>query len=347
MDKDYLKYLNTEKEISEFKINYLKKMLHKGDASTKRLLAIEEEFVQIPFEKLTNSLSDLLSAIKVFRESRNAFYDLYPISEEKISSVENYFDFIKDNLKYEIKKFELEIESSKIKLAREKSRTLIILLCIFVYLEKNQNEIKKRNLNINELDLVKEISKRYLEDIFSFYNEIILTISDFSFLSEKSKLFLSEVKCLVNLVESNDGRFLNIKPERIRTKSSFGFYLNSKHSGRETLRPYYMSLYDDGGDNISKIFSLSARASILNGEYYKFISLLSPEELKDNIILLERYENLMKKIFHLKLSGKPNLKIDEKKSLILVPASRTEDEGIKEALNESSAIFSNILKSII
>jgi hypothetical protein len=347
MIEDCIKYLNTEREISEFKINSLKKMLHKGDPSTKRLLVIEEEFLKIPFEKITNNLSDLLSAIKIFRESRNAFYDLYPLKNNESVLSQNYFDSIKNELRKKIEDAEGEISSSKIKIAREKGRILVILLCIFIYLEKNQNEIKNRNLNIEELDIVREISTRYIEDIFLFYNDVILNINDISFLSEKSKSILSETKYLIDLAKLDGDDFLKIRSEKIRGRSSFGFYLNSKHSGRETLRPYYMSLYDTDGDNISKIFSLVPKVSMLNGEYYKLILLKSPEEIRENIVLLDRYEYLVKKIFHLKLSGKNNIKVDPIKSQVLVPASRTEDEGLKIALLEASAIFSNILKSII
>ena len=77
LEKDLLKYLNTEREISRFKIDSLKKSLNKNEASTKRLIEIEEEFLSIRFETLANSLSELLSAIKIFRESRwskNEYY---------------------------------------------------------------------------------------------------------------------------------------------------------------------------------------------------------------------------------------------------------------------------------
>ena len=347
MDQDYIKYLNTEREISEFKINSLKKMMHKGDASTRRLLAIEEEFLKIPFEKVANSLSELLSAIKIFRDSRNAFYELFPIQFVNNHSSNQLIEWVKNKLKEKIKDLENEISSSKIKIAREKSRLLIILLCTFVYLEKTQEELKRRNLSIEEKDILEEISLKYADDIFMFYNEIIININDFSFLSEKSKLFLSEIKPLYNISEFSDGTFLSIKSERLRGKNVFGFHLNSRHSGRETLKPYYMKLYDEDGLNISKLFSLYPKVSMVENEYYKFIYLLPLNEIKENILLLERYESLMKKIFHLKLSGKPNLKINATTSSILVPASRTEDESLKVGLLESSAIFSNILKSII
>jgi hypothetical protein len=347
MDQDSLKYLKTEREISRFKIEHLKKISHRGDASTRRLLAIEEEFVTIPFEKITSNLSDLLSAIKIFRDSRNAFYDLYPADNTSSPTFSKAIDHVSNEIKDIIKKINLEVSNLKIKNARDKARVLIILISIFLYLEKSKEEISAKNININELDLLKEMMSRYSLDIFSFYNEIIKEASSYSFLSENSKSIISEIRPLVNFSKDDGPSFLNITPQKIRGKLIFGFYLNSKHSGRETLRPYYMRLYDEDGMNISKIFSSNPKIIPINGEYYKFIYLNGPEEFNDNIILLERFESLMKKIFHLKLSGKNNLKINTEESIILVPSSRTEDEGLKSALIESSAIFSNILKSII
>ena len=139
MEQDYLKYLNTEREISEFKIEYLKKMLHKGDASTKRLLAIEEEFVQIPFEKIAGSLSELLSAIKIFRESRTTFHDLY--KDERVSK-ENILKSFQNEIKEKILEIDSGIAGLKIKAARERARVLTILLCIQLYINES---IKKVN----------------------------------------------------------------------------------------------------------------------------------------------------------------------------------------------------------
>ena len=105
MELDYLKYLKTEREISEFKINSLKKVLSKKDPSTKRLLAIEEEFLSIPFEKIVSNLSELLSAIKIFRESRTKFFELYNKEEVTTNTSSLNFKKIKENLKEKIWQF--------------------------------------------------------------------------------------------------------------------------------------------------------------------------------------------------------------------------------------------------
>lgn len=346
MEKDYLKYLNTEREISEFKIEYLKKMLHKGDASTKRLLAIEEEFIQIPFEKIASSLSELLSAIKIFRESRTVFHDLYKEEPKSIKS-EDALDLFSKSLKKKILELNESISNLKIKSARDTARILAILLCILFYVDESKNKILKINFSINQNDLLEEISKKYEEDIFIFYNYIIENVKNFEFLNQRSKNLISELKRLDNISLDSDKKYFSIISKTFRGKKIFGFFLPSKHSGRETLRPYYISLFDEDGFSLSKLFLPIPKAVILDDEYYKFITLVSPNEIKDNIVLLEKYEQLMKKIFHLKLSGRKELRIDIESSKILIPCSRTEDEGIRSALSESSAIFSNILTSIL
>jgi hypothetical protein len=347
MEQDYLKYLKTEREISEFKIDQLKKSLLNGDPSKKRLLAIEEEFVSIPFENIASNLSDLLSAIKIFRESRTAFYDLYSQTQASNIDYSSLLDNAKGRVKQKIKDLEIDIAGSKIRPARNKSRLLNIMICILMYLEKTELEISKMNLKIKYSDLNSEILKKYSEDIFLFYNDIILESVNFNFLNNNSKELLSEIKPLQNISTDPKDNFFSILNTKTRGRGLFGFFIPAKHIGREILRPYYLKLYDEDGLNISKLFSYNPKSILLNDEYYKFLTLLNPEDIKDNLVLLERYEFLMKKIFHLKLSGKDNLKIDTKNSLILVPASRTEDEGIRVALLESSTILSNILTNSI
>lgn len=346
MEQDYLKYLKTEREISEFKIESLKKMLQKGDASTRRLLAIEEEFMQIPFEKIAGSLSELLSAIKTFRDSRTNFHDIYTMDEKKKRSDQN-LDLAINSIRKKILDIDFEIKNSRIKVARDRSRILIILLCIMLYIDESKRKISDLKLSISESDLLSEMGKKYEEDIFVFYNQVIDSIDDFDFISDSSKKIISEIKKLENISNIEDCDFFTIKQKLFRSKKIFGFFLPSKHSGRETLKPYYINLFDEDGLNVSKLFSSNPKAILLNDEYYKFISLLSPDKLKDNLVLLDKYEEFMKKIFHLKLSGKDNISIDVKSSTILVPCSRTEDEGIRAALESSSAIFSSIITTIL
>jgi len=347
MEKDFLKYLNTEREISRFKIDSLKKSLHKNEASTKRLIEIEEEFLSIRFETLANSLSELLSAIKIFRESRTAFSDIYKEKNEESEDDMLWIDKAKSTVLGSLKNIDLDISKSKVKDARNKSRVIAILICFLTYLEKTKMELIKNNISISKKDLIKEILRKYNEDIFSFYNDVILESNNFNFIDSKTKIFLSEIKPLINISVNSDDNFFMIGSKNFKGRRIFGFFIPSKHSGRETLRPYYIRIFDNDGDNISKLFNLNTRALQLNNEYYKFLPLINLSEIKENLVLLDKYENLMKKIFYLKLSGKKDLKVDIEKSTILVPSSRTEDEGIRAALTESDLIISNILTNLI
>jgi hypothetical protein len=350
MDSGAKKYLETEREISSFKLESIRKMISKADASTKRLAAIEEEFLSIPFDRISNTLPELLSAIKIFRDSRQAFYEMYPVPTDDSTATDNRtISFIYSELKKEIISYSKKSSISKAKDSRMTGRVLTILLSILVYLEKSEKQVRQLSIEIDEKDLILELIKIYDRDIFSFYNDIITASSGFDFLPEEVKNSISSVKPLV-CVESIDDNFsFTIDVERAKGRNIFGFFLPIKHTGRETLRPYHLHLIDEDGFNISKLFIPQAR-SILSenkNEYYKFVSIISIDDISDNAVLFEKYQVLMKKIFHNKLSGKCGVRLDCKDSSVLVPSSRTEDEGIKEAFSIASAIFSNILNNIV
>lgn len=350
MNSEVEKYLKTEREISLFRIEYLKKMLHKNEASTKRLLAIEEEFLTIPFEKMSSNLPELLSALKIFRDSRVAFHDLYEVPKEEVFLGDsNTVGLCLTSLNSEILKISKEGEYSNIKDFRSNGRLLTILLCISSYLTRTLRDLKDNNLNIDHKDLLEEISKKYNQDIFSLYNEIISNPDKILLPNKESLRAVNSAKPLENISIKNDPIFFEIRSEKIKRKNLFGFFIPSRHTGRETMRPYHLRLFDEDGFNVSKLFNLQTRSIYLKekNEYYKFVSIVPLDEIKDNLVLLDRYQFLMKKIFHNKLSGKSGIKIDCEKSFILTSSSRTEDEGLRDAFVFASAIFSNILTKFI
>lgn len=351
MNSEVEKYLKTEREISLFRIEYLKKMLHKNEASTKRLLAIEEEFLTIPFEKMSSNLPELLSALKIFRDSRGAFHDLYKVpKEEEVSSEDsNIIGLCLTSLNSEILKISKEVEYSNIKDFRSNGRLLTTLLCLSSYLSRTLQDLKDKNLNIDHKDLLEEISKKYNQDIFSLYNEVIFNPDKVLLSNEESIRAVSTTKQLENISIKSDPTFFEIRSEKIKRKTLFGFFIPSRHTGRETMRPYHLRLFDEDGFNVSKLFNLQTRSIYLKekNEYYKFVSIVPLDEIKDNLVLLDRYQFLMKKIFHNKLSGKSGVKIDCERSFILTSSSRTEDEGLRDAFVLTSAIFSNILTKFI
>lgn len=351
MNPEVEKYLKTEREISLFRIEYLKKMLPKNEASTKRLLAIEEEFLTIPFEKMSSSLPELLSALKIFRDSRVAFHDLYEIPKETVVLPIN-FNIIGScliALNSEILKIGKEAEYSNIKDFRFNGRLLTILLCLSGYLNRTLQDIEDKRLNIDHKELLEEISKKYDQDIFSLYNEIVSNPDKVLLPNSESLKAVGTAKLLENISNESSPTFFEIRSEKIKRKTLFGFFIPSRHTGRETMRPYHLRLFDEDGFNVSKLFNLQTRSIYLKekNEYYKFVSIVSLDEIKDNLVLLDRYQFLMKKIFHNKLSGKSGVRIDCKKSSILTSSSRTEDEGLRDAFISASAIFSNILTKFI
>jgi hypothetical protein len=351
MNSEVEKYLKTEREISLFRIEYLKKMLPKNEASTKRLLAIEEEFLTIPFEKMSSNLPELLSALKIFRDSRAAFHDLYKVPKDEEVSLggSNAIELCLTSLNSEILKISREIEYFNIKDFRSNGRLLTILLCLSNYLGRTLQDLKDKNINIDHKALLEEISKKYNQDIFSLYNEIISNPDKTLLPNEDSLRAVSTAKPLENISSKNDPTFFEIRSEKIKRKNLFGFFIPLRHTGRETMRPYHLRLFDEDGFNVSKLFNLQTRSIYLKekNEYYKFVSIVSLDEIKDNLVLLDRYQLLMKKIFHNKLSGKSGVRIDCEKSSILASSSRTEDEGLRDAFTLGSSIFSNILTKFI
>ena len=63
---------------------------------------------------ITSNLSDLLSAIKIFRDSRNAFYDLYPADNTSTPTSSKAIDHVSNELKNIIKNIDLEFSNLKI-----------------------------------------------------------------------------------------------------------------------------------------------------------------------------------------------------------------------------------------
>jgi hypothetical protein len=175
---------------------------------------------------------------------------------------------------------------------------------------------------------------------------------NFSFLDKAHLSILKSVKPLTKIScpdsENFNDLFFSIRPVKIKGVQTFGFFIPYKHIGRETMRPYHLKLYDKNNVNISKLFSLSPKSIIpgFSKDYYKFIQMIKPEDISDNLILLDKYYYLTKEIFSHKLNKKEGFQIDYHSSLILVPASRTEDEGLKESALSVNEMLSNILTNI-
>ena len=341
------KYLRTEREISSFRAESLRKMLSNNEPSTRRLLEIEDDFLKIQFEKISSTLPELLSAIKIFRDSRGAFYSMYP----EIKRME-----VPENISYNPLEDCLPLISEQVSILsdgysesildfRSKGRTLTILLSLYSYIKLTNQEVKNRNLNIDYKELLYEVSAKYSQDIFSLYNGVIEDPDTTGLnLTKEAKNMVLAVKPLQNILEEliSEADFLEIKEKNVKGKNILGFFIPIKHIGREIMQPYHLHLFDEDGFNVSKLFKMQPKNILhLNDKYYKFIHILCLDEIKNNLILLDKYHLLMNK-----LSSKDKIKIDPKKSLIMIPSSRTEDEGIRDSFESVACIFSNILKKI-
>ena len=338
------KYLDTEREISYFRVEHLKKMLTKNDPSTKRLMEIEQEFLSIPFENIVNTLPELLSAIKIFRTSRLAFFKSYPelIKAEENVDDNDIADGILNSIRKEIHALSVRDDQLRIKEFREKGRTILTLLCLYSYIERTIKEINDRDIRITEREILNEIYHKYNEDIFYFYN-LLLKNPNFSFINTFSKNAIMATKPLENICIESDSPFFEIREEIVKGKKIIGFFLPIPHIGREIMQPYHLHLFDEDGFNVSKVFDMHAKSVVLRerDKYYKFVQIIDLDKIKDNLLLLEKYHLLMQKI---KDKGSANLKIDCNSSSIMCPCSRTEDEGLRDSFASASAIFANILK---
>jgi hypothetical protein len=219
---------------------------------------------------------------------------------------------------------------------------------MLVYLEKTESRIKEMNLKLDSKSLLLEILKQYEYEIFSFYNDVILLAEDFEFIPIKLRNAISDTKPLVSLSNNGEPNFFCIRKESLKGKPLFGMFMPIKHSGRETLKTYNLSVIDSDGANISRLFSLNSKNVLYKekGEYFKFINILPFSNFSYNISLQDRYNLFMTKIFSEELdSEKSNYSISH--ISVLIPSSRTEDDALKEASSTASAIISNLINKFI
>ncbi len=336
MEEIYKRYLETEREIALFRATSLRSIYHKNKMpSTKRLISIEEEFLSIKFEEISSTIIELLEAIDMFRDSRKMFYDKYSVEplveEEAGGKMQTLLDLINNEILHEPPK---DISSSEKKIY---SRTMVILSCIKKYIEESLEKIKLSGFSINENDLLLDISERYPQDIFRFYNAEIQSFKSPGFRPIKELLKIP-FQCNAGSQQSIDIALI-----KMRTKNVYGIYLPIKHVGRETSKPYYLNMICDDGLNISKLFSSNTRAFVerQSGICYRFIYLRGLPEIADDAILLESYFALMEKMIQ------SHVILIDNDSYFLIPGSRTEDDYMKTAFDRASAIFSNLLTKIV
>jgi len=195
--EEILKYIENEKSISRYKIISINASRFVAPSS-KRILQIEEEFLNFPFENIIfDSVSDVAAAISLYRSSRHIFYRTYgfednpsqtePVALARIVNISIFFsklnelkdilaklDFAIKNL--QSKDFEQQLDEKDLQYfienkVRISKRMTTSLCCAKQYLQDGLSEINKDITEEGFINLEsKKISKRapnnYLETTF-------------------------------------------------------------------------------------------------------------------------------------------------------------------------------------
>ena len=170
MNDDFLKYIKDEKDISRYKISLLEERTNKEYKY--RLISIEKDFIDYPFEKNSfKDLDELKHAMSLFKTDRSQFERNFSknivtktrlVSDRHISSLKKKNEYYEDFYKYlfdikikEINLLQNEYIKSKLKnadeiipagidslsetegvsLAKKRARIQILLYCLsrFIY----------------------------------------------------------------------------------------------------------------------------------------------------------------------------------------------------------------------
>jgi hypothetical protein len=192
-----LNYLKNERELSKFNI----KILNAKNATEahKRLISIEKEFVEIPFEKMGfNSLFELKKAIALYRESRALFYAKYsiPTTNVEVELIESKLVFLKNLAKYflscintysnfEFANLDLKFKKSGAQSERLRLITQILCYSASLYIEEKYNDFtsvdKDKLLQLKIDDVIYNLEK----NIFKHFNNAKVEISALDYLVNK------------------------------------------------------------------------------------------------------------------------------------------------------------------
>lgn len=225
MNNDVKKFIKNEKEIAEYKLSLLR--AGKEKAYTNRLISIEEEYINFPFENLSlNSLEEAREALIQFRIDRHSFNKKYSIKQKSEKISRNQILILKRKLSFleSVYKNLLENEIANVNLSKygvsestkeggalaekAKARIQIIICCLSRFIFSELKEVKTYlidNLTRNDfLFLNKKIDTIYdrsFNEMFKFYNESINQTYDLLKSGSFENNFLPTVYPLVNIIE--------------------------------------------------------------------------------------------------------------------------------------------------
>jgi hypothetical protein len=330
MNCDAKQYIESELELSRLRMLSLLNSKSLSDTTKKRLVDIEVSLQDLNFSSLKIvTLSDAMTAIRLFRSSRKNFSQLYIMDEENFLNKINLF----------IDKHS-QIPSEKLKISKVKS--LLKTVAIAKSTKDILNHIK---LNVEDKLILNKIVVDFItsskNEVFSIYNDNLKIASELFIEKSKKDLKINYLKDLVKEQKNSGGDFL-VEKINFYGKNGWGIILPTKNCGRETLWAPYTKISIFGND-LSNLFKSDVKNTIKNGEYFKTLVLKDIDTLKDNNNLLSKYYFLMSLIFQNSLSKRDQVKIsiDMEESKILIPSSRTEDEGLRNSMTE----FFNLAKT--
>ena len=203
MNDNFLKYIKNEKDISRYKVSVLEKRPNKS--YTHRLISIEKDFLEYPFEKLEyKSIENLKNAVSLFKIDRRQFEKRFAknivsktitvsnqqagILKRKIKYYEDLYihlldvkikevnllqdDYIKSKLK-KISQKEMPIgldtlsQIEGVHLSKKRARIQILTYCLsrFIF---NEIKIIKNGIDFENVSFeAYEGARRCLDDLFA------------------------------------------------------------------------------------------------------------------------------------------------------------------------------------
>lgn len=247
-----------------------------------------------------------------------------------------------------------------IRVAKKRARIQILIYCLARYINSYikgvKNSLLKDNLDLKEINNNLSIFiENYQDSIFSYYNFGIKEVPMIINGTMGNNAHIPSIYPLINYCDSIDNQYLPIsKDSQIKvllengkplpkklSERAFSAKLPMNRVGNEWVTILYCEIYSRYGTNISSIINYKDFYNFpKNNGYIKAIptfpiwelikdknSSIMNEVIKSLEINLEKNSTLVETVNN--SSG--SIKIDCKKSLILMPATRSEADHINDA----------------
>ena len=261
--------------------------------------------------------------------------------------------------------------------AKKRARIQILIYCVARYINYNIKSIKTKllmdNIDYNDLNLeLDSFLEKYIDHIFCYYNSGIKELPIIVDGTDGDNSHISSIYPLINLFDKLEQKTLCLK--RIPNISVFTEYckpINRKHSerafsisipinrvGNEWMEILYCNILSITGKDITRILNYKDFYNLpLDKEYIKAIPTYPIWDLIDNIEnysfkdeilnLLNLSDGLVSRNKNTaKIINQSNgiIDINQKNSVILIPATRSESDHIKDALGWVKILINNILE---